>query len=289
MENDTPSLYKSGVRPLVDNYLLERAAEVRDYGSYWSASSAGYCMRKNIFDRLGVTPVSTDARKQRVFESGHIFHAWMQGVTKDAGVSVAQELRLKDNDLMVQGHFDDLVKAESLILYDYKTAHSGSFAYKKGKPMSRYHQMQLGTYLLIILKLVNGSDKVEVWDKDEDGHYNKNITLDFKKLVKSLDGLREGRILSISKDDLRMDETQLLYTSGLAATVTEYWTILNNYWSAKKMPACTCGDHERNSKTGIGFMAQEKYNPYFFQGEPCSLVLYRLWKEGRTKEYIKEG
>lgn len=35
------SLFDSGIRPLVDKYLADEAAKVRDYGDYWSASSAG--------------------------------------------------------------------------------------------------------------------------------------------------------------------------------------------------------------------------------------------------------
>lgn len=33
-----------------------------------------------------------------------------QTITKEAGISVAQELELQDEDLMVRGHIDDLVR-----------------------------------------------------------------------------------------------------------------------------------------------------------------------------------
>lgn len=36
---------------------------------------------------------------------------------------------------------------------------------------------------------------------------------------------------------------------------------------------------EINKKTGVGFMADPKYNPYFFKGEPCSLDYYNKWKK----------
>lgn len=117
------SLFDTGVRPKIDEYLLAKSREVRSYGDYWSASSAGYCMRRNIFERLKVPHVESDddARKQRVFEAGHIFHEWLQRITKNAGLSVVQEMELQDEDLMVRGHFDDLVLVgEDLILYDYK-------------------------------------------------------------------------------------------------------------------------------------------------------------------------
>lgn len=177
------SLFDTGVRPLIDAHLKEKSEQARDYGDYWSASSAGYCMRLNIFRRLGVPRVPEIQegweRTTRVFESGHIFHQWIQGVTKEAGLSIAQEVELQDEDLMVRGHFDDLVlvkkdvvvsstefqmtadnpsmtgvkQFDHLILYDYKTAHSKSFEYAKGRPMSYYHKMQLGTYLYMLKKM----------------------------------------------------------------------------------------------------------------------------------------
>lgn len=236
----TETLYETGVRKLIDDYLIEKAKEKRDYGEYWSASSAGYCMRKNIFDRLGVPPVTEDARKQRVFEVGHIFHEWAQRVTKDAGVSVAQEETLIDDKLMVKGHYDDLIKNKNndLVLIDYKTVNSRSFAYKKDK-MSHYHTMQLGTYLCMLRKK-------------------------YKDLARAC-------IVNISKDDLRMSEIQLLWTPALEKIIYEYWATLNGYWNNKQLPKCTCGDYEINQKTGIGFMADERYNPYYYEGEPCSL------------------
>jgi hypothetical protein len=104
------SLFDTGIRPAIDDYLALKAAEVSDYGDYWSASSAGYCQRKLIFERLGVPPVIQRGRRtqNRVFEAGHIFHEWVQRITKEAGLSIAQELELQDDELMVRGHIDDL-------------------------------------------------------------------------------------------------------------------------------------------------------------------------------------
>ena len=256
-------LYETGIRPLVDHYLLEKSKEVRDYGEYWSASSAGYCMRKVIFDRLGVPPVTEDARKQRVFESGHIFHEWMQRITKDAGLSIAQELELQDEKLMIRGHIDDLVLADkNLILYDYKTQNSRAFSYKRPN-MSHYHKMQLGTYMYMIRK--NGI--TAPYEEDEDG-----VETQFSK-AKRLVNLTEARILKISKDDLRMSEEQLLWTPQLEKEVVGYWSTLNGYWKARKIPKCTCADYEG------GFMARQAYNPYFYEDEPCSLAWLKKWKE----------
>ena len=158
------NLYSTGIRPSLDNYIAERAKERRSYGNYWSASSAGYCYRKIIFDRLQIPETSPlDVRKAKVFEVGHIFHSWVQGLTKEAGLSIAQELELQDENLMIRGHIDDLVlcalpndkvieqeKSDHLILYDYKTQNSKAFTWQKGRPMSYYHRNQLGSYMMML-------------------------------------------------------------------------------------------------------------------------------------------
>jgi len=280
------SLFETGIRPLVDDFLLKKSKEVRNYGEYWSASSAGYCMRKNIFERLGVPHIETDsdARKQRVFQSGHIFHQFIQELTKEAGLSVAQEVELQDEGLMIRGHFDDLVLVtrgfepgeaipikntkdpseelknaqKHLILYDYKTVNSRSFlwAKKNNNAMSHYHRLQLGTYMYMLRK--RNTLKHELYDGIED--------------------LSEARILKIEKDTLMMSEQQLLWTPDLERDVVGYWRTLNGYWEKKTLPKCTCADYEG------GFMSRERFNPYFYNDTPCSLEWYELCKkEGKLK------
>ncbi len=267
------SLYDSGVRQVIDDYLLEESKKVRDYGEYWSASSAGYCQRKLIFERLGVPKNNEDARRQRVFTSGHIFHNWIQELTKKAGISIAQEVELQDEELMIRGHFDDLVLVqnpalesnvearESLILYDYKTVNSRSFmwAKKNGNAMSHFHRMQLGTYMYMLRK---GLD--DVWGIVG----NEELPIDTKTLS-------EARILKIEKDALMMGEQKLLWTDELEEDVVSFWRTLNGHWKAKTLPKCSCADQEN------GFMAKEAYNGYYYDGEPCSLEYYKKWKAGK--------
>jgi hypothetical protein len=278
------SLFNSGVIPIINDHILAESKKLRDYGDYWSASSAGYCMRLNIMRRLGVPAVpeieEAKARTQRVFSAGHIFHSWVQGLTREAGVSIAQELELQDEDLMVRGHFDDLIliadpskttvtmnddtlavidETAHLILYDYKTVNSQSFKYKKDK-ISSYHRMQLGTYMHML-------------------RHTKLVDLP-PSLVSAQGVVEEARILNISKDDLRMSEFQLFWDDKLEKDVLDYWTALNAHWKARTMPRCTCAELEG------GFMGKRSakgkvYNDFFWEDEPCSLVWYdKCKKEG---------
>jgi len=244
------NLFSTGIRPTIDAHIEEEAKKLRDYGDYWSASSAGYCMRLNIMRRLGVPPVpeilESKPRVQRVFSAGHIFHDWIQGLTKEAGLSTHQELELIDDTIMVKGHCDDLVEIDgNKIVYDYKTVNSQSFKYKKDK-ISHYHRMQLGTYLYMLRK-------------------------EHKDLV-------ESRVMNISKDDLRLSEFQLMWTPDLEKDVVSYWTTLNGYWKDKKLPKCTCADYEG----GFMFKRSSKgvvYNDYFYENEGCSLKWFELCKK----------
>lgn len=296
-------LFASGIRPVVDEYLLEENKKRRDYGDYWSASSAGYCMRKVIFDRLQVPFVNDDARKQRVFTSGHIFHEWIQGITKEAGISIAQEVEVQDEDLMVRGHFDDLVLVptgkydidglttddiaapwgsdghyehgevsatpqKNLILYDYKTQNSKNFATYAKKP-SYYHKMQLGTYMYML------RNNAQVFANAE----SKNVlpTHDGTLMPVNLENLTEARILKISKDDLRLAEVQYMWSEELKAEILDYWGTLNNYWKTRTLPPCTCADHEN------GFLAKEAWNPYFYDDAPCSVAWFSKYPECKAK------
>lgn len=270
------SLFDTGVRPYIDEYLKKKSEEVRDYQGYWSASSAGYCYRKLIFERLKLPQTKDDPRKTRVFEAGHVFHKWYQDITKDAGISIAQELELQDEELMIRGHIDDLVLIEGkLILYDAKTQNSRAFTYMKGRPMSYYHKMQLGTYLNMLNKATATSGWFGDLDEERGG-----LFLDF---VKSDQKLTEARVLKISKDDLRMAEQQLLWDDELKDEIVTYWNDLNSWWNNKEIPPCMCANEEN------GFMAKEAYNPYYYQGEPCSIKwLLQNAKEGKLDGFVSK-
>lgn len=293
------TLFNTGIRPAIDAYLLAESLKKRSYGDYWSASSAGYCMRKLVMERLGVPPVTPlDERKTRVFEAGDIFHSWIQGITRESGLSVAQELELQDESFMIRGHIDDLVligggkpelvvsdedtsserrqwvESKKLILYDYKTVHSKSFHWSKknGGAVSHYHRLQVGTYMYMLRK----SDPIV----ENVGSDNDPIPV--AKLMLGTE-LTEARILKISKDDLCMEELQVLWTPELEDEVLAYWTTLNKYWVERKLPPCTCADHEG------GFMAREQFNPFFYEGQPCSVAwLTKMKNEGKLRVLNKD-
>ncbi len=294
-------LFNTGIRPLIDGYLTKKSEEVRDYGSFWSASSAGYCMRLNILKRLKIPSVpeivETSLSSQLTFEGGHFLHWWLQDITKKLGVSIAQELELQDEDLMVRGHIDDLVLISSantaiakpenfgtpepaieplkhLILYDYKSAHGSSFKYKVKSPMGHYHKMQLGTYMYMLNTKTQQLLNHVVQAKSDAIKYGLPIVEIDTSQLKTV---TEGRILSIDKTalvdwepELRTHEHQLMWSPALEKEIVGYWRTLQGYWDKKTLPACTCLNYDG------GFMGKRSskgkvYNPYFYNDVPCSI------------------
>jgi PD-(D/E)XK nuclease superfamily protein len=250
------STYKTGIRPIIDKLLMSREEA---YPDYFRVSSAGYCYRHNIMKRLGVPPVpgqENDVRTIKVFTAGHIFHEWMQRLTKEAGISVSQEDEVRDPEYELVGHYDDLVRIDEgkLILYDYKTQNSRAFTWQKGKPISTFHKYQLGTYM---------------W-----------------QLRNQYPELDEARILKISKDDMRMHEEILYWNDELEDQILHYWDHLKEYWEDYKatgdLPKCIClkiddGWFGKTTKAG------KSYNPYMYAGEPCSQLYFDKWLETKEK------
>ena len=112
----------------------------------------------------------------------------------------------------------------------------------------------------------------------ESPEYGKGMKINMPAIK---DHLTEARILKIEKENLMMMEQQLMWTPDLEKDVVSYWKTLNGYWKNKKIPKCTCADFEG------GFMAKEQYNGYYYEGEPCSLEYYKLFKAGKLNKEDK--
>lgn len=294
------TIYERGPIYFIDRFFDEKKQD--DYPDYWRGSSAGMCMRRVMFQRLGVPPAlysqekrDEHSRKTRVFQAGHIFHEFLQRVTRDAGISLNQEIELRHNGLSVRGHYDDLLLiTDRLILVDYKSQHSMSFHWAKKfkRPMSLYHRLQLGTYLYILQCIARGDKDAVALSLDEHGEYTVDITEQIHLELKAKP-LKEGRIVLVSKDDLSTRQEKLLWNPGLEKEVTQYWKSLEGYWVNKTIPRCTCDETSRdpdqkptkNNPLGLGWAATEKYNDFYYEGEPCSLKWYEMWRDNKLPEF----
>ena len=243
---------RNSLKHLIHEQLLKEDDGV--YPDYWRGSSAGYCMRYNIFKRLHVPEVPEvvegQSQRQGTLRIGHQVHALMQSLTKNAGLSVEQEAELKSKEWDMVGHFDDLIKFPNgeLVLYDYKTVHSQALKYPP--ELKNTHRMQVGSYLYLLREK-------------------------YPKLTKA-------RIMEISKDDFLMREIEFDWDDTLKSDLEAYWTELNDWWAiyheTGELPPCTCSE-----RLGAWFATRNKYgkvwNGYYFNEQPCSLAWFEQHRQ----------
>lgn len=314
------SLFDSGVRPAVDAWLLEKSKEERDYGNYWSASSAGYCMRKVIFERLGVPKIEQvgDARKQRVFTSGHIFHQWVQEITKESGLSLAQELELQDEELMIRGHIDDLVLVgegggkeltwdDAAVLYKERTGGSAKirpmeaiFEWAESQPDIEKTEdgslrMKSAQHLILYdYKTVNS--RAFMWAKKNGNamsYYHKMQLGTYMYMLRKPSVIKSWDFSGFKEHDadfeslteariLKIEKDSLMMGEQQLMWSDELEAEVKKYWTTLNLYWL----QKKIPKCTCadyenGFLAKEAYNGYFFNGEPCSLEYYRRWKESK--------
>ena len=115
------------INNLIDQALQEKQDKRKDRKSSGliSPGGLGRCFRAQIWKRQGKEPSNPiDSRTLRVFECGHIFHDWIQGLLGE----VESEVRCEKDDVL---GYADLVTKDEVI--DIKTTHSRGFWYMKKK------------------------------------------------------------------------------------------------------------------------------------------------------------
>lgn len=164
---------------------LEAIEEEHDKG-WWYPSQMSFCDRSAILKHAGIEEVEFDDISLRRFWLGNVIHEAIQGMNPYK--VVGHELRVRDEEYKVSGRLDTLSVTPDDILevQEYKSINSRSFSYSDlPKPE---HILQLAVYLTF---------KAEGQDRLPD----------------------RGRLIYISKDDLRIEEYILVLTPELEEQV----------------------------------------------------------------------
>ncbi|MEM7828549.1 MAG: PD-(D/E)XK nuclease family protein [Candidatus Aenigmatarchaeota archaeon] len=196
---------------IVDSYIAEKRAEqIRPHDKF-RVSDAGRCHLMRFWKRQGKPATDEpDARTQRVFEVGHVFHVWLQDLLQKTGLLLHKEYRVEDMHRI--GHIDAIVRVgEALILYDFKTVHSRKFHHRRreGGNGDMHYAMQAWTYAQM---------------------------LPF--------GVEDIRIAYISKDDLCIDEVSVLDIDDISEYVKQDWFSLIDSWVRQEEPRPNPADWE---------------------------------------------
>lgn len=194
---------------LIDDYI--EARDPKEFDS-WRASSIGQCPRAHTYKRLDIpSSKERNKRKHRVFEAGHVFHKFIQDIADSTGHATQIEAEIYDKELDLGGRYDLLIEADGKrILYDIKTCHSYKFTHLDEQGgADHHHKMQLAAYMLLLKRAKTPVD--------------------------------EGRILYVSKDDLRTLDLSYQLTKELEDDVIAEVNLLNKHWAEKTIPPCWCG------------------------------------------------
>ena len=183
------------IEQVYHDYLLHKSGEHKKkytkYKGWFSASTAGSCFRKQWYKINGYEEILPDERPMRLMRLGTLVHKDLEeavlrykNVNKDdlKEIEIYSEHRIILDDLKVVGHLDLALFTDDdnkLYVYDIKTAHS--FKWKKlfGRNIdpnpSVNYQLQLGTYALGMMSLLNLSDEDEdsvelglIWYRKDD-------------------------------------------------------------------------------------------------------------------------
>jgi len=182
---------------------LKRAKERGDKGiTSWQASKLGLCQRGILLERWGFEPDEPlSDRTLRVFDMGSKIEDWLvELLKKQKAYKVETQVRIENLDLNVSGYADVVLsEGKERKVYEIKSKHSGAFSYMKSQP-PRHNAMQLWIYLHCL-------------------------------------GLKEGGLVYVSKDDMRIMEFPIYYDDEeLAQETLTFIETLNKHWKAKTLP-----------------------------------------------------
>lgn len=176
----------------------------------WYASGLGGCPTARYLHRAGLVknPVPFDDKTMRIFSVGNMMENWLDNLitekAKEKGYQVETQVRVESKEHDFSGKCDMVITAPdgNKLIYEFKSKNSNAFKWMitKKQGANEQHLMQLWTYL---------------W----------------------LTGIEEGRLLYLSKDDLKIAEF-ILYRDNekVKKMVMDDLNLLNRAWKEKLPP-----------------------------------------------------
>jgi hypothetical protein len=163
----------------------------------WYASDMGKCLSGVYYARMGLPVAPKDDRLLRVFKCGNIFEDFVLE-------SAAKHMKVERPETMSLKEFDLRVRPDAIVndevVYEVKSVHSRKFTWMGKEGPDKHHLQQL-------------------W-------WGMKAT-----------GKQEGRLIYVSKDDLRVAEYRLLLTDPEISTAClSEIAILQEAWKTKTPP-----------------------------------------------------
>ena len=175
---------------------------------YWYPSQLGFCDRSSVLEHSDVPGNPKDDRSLRVLWLGEKIHDAIKSVHPFE--VVGHEVRVRDETYKVSGKMDTLSRLPdgTLEVQEYKSINSRSFTYNDLPRPS--HVRQVGVYLLFPPSCPKTKPELLPCDKcGLSGEHGK------------MESPSRGRLIYISKDDLRIDEFIIRMDDELAKDIKD--------------------------------------------------------------------
>lgn len=243
------------IRHVIDLGLMARNEILGDSGAEaWRASSLGYCLRRQLFDRAGV-PATRKEGLSRTLWLGDIIHRAVQRMVTDSGLMLAEEITLLDDDTHLSGHVD-LIWGGTVQDFDYGAAADryGVFGadfisnYRKSLNLL-YGEGDVFPVTMTEFKSANQwsaegayRDGVQFHHGIQAGAYRfmaESHPEVFPDAVAEHGGITRFQVVMLAKSDLKMPVFEIF--PGWAGRAEERLHFLNEFWAEKMVPPCTCG------------------------------------------------
>lgn len=201
---------------LINDKLDERNQKDPKASTVWWASTTGKCHRQRILKRIGEKGKALTAAVLRTFAVGNIVHDWVENAVKayDQIISIENPLTWRTvrgrSDIIYQtGTGPPTAISPTIGICDIKSV--SPFAMDKvasGQKDTSFDQLQIGVYAHAI---INDPEQVRAVQPD---------------MIKGLP-VSEGKILYVSREDLKLVEVNFPITKELLAEVEDDYTRLD--------------------------------------------------------------
>ena len=174
----------------LNKHLRQKAKDHQDkrkkfHGDMFTASDAGLCVGKSWHRREGTEQKLPEDKALIMMKLGDLIHNIIQDAAwgRDPGDAMI-EFFMKDEKLKVCGSLDLYLNSEKHLI-DIKTVHSYKyslmFGRNKDKNPSEHHEMQLGTYGMMLEDAGHAVERISILyvNRNDGRMQEKNVNLNY--------------------------------------------------------------------------------------------------------------
>lgn len=214
------------VGTIINDYLLEKQRSRSGGVKKFYPSSIGFCSRRIVYSMLGYPSPEIEARVLAVFENGHSFHHRIETLLEKAGVLIAPELSILDEELNISGRTDAVIKNPNKDAY--KETHNVILKDTEGNVVYEGPNNEVA---LVELKSINNKGFNRVRSQGPKEEHNQQL-----QLYMYLSGIKQGVLFYENKDTQDTEEFWIDYNEKIVKEIVEKIRTVNEHVANETFP-----------------------------------------------------